>query len=350
MSSSQPISQAKCGKLIRQKWNYGRLLVCMSILGMAMVLVSETGCGFINSLDNNNSNSSSLTVTPNILNFTTTAAQSFVVSGGSGTVTPSTTCGQAVTLTEPSAGAVGTWSVTPVAASAQCAVNFVDSNSNSATVAISVQMDNGFSVNPTSLSFTNATPQTFVLSGGSGTITPANSCGGIATVTAPPSGADGTWTVDPIATGNCKATFTDSTNTAVSVGIEVNLAASTSTMTWVMELAPGCSTGVYLKFFDETANLEWPSSSEDYVLNTPGQTQTYPLLCTTGDNVCFGASLDQNSDQEYWGVGILNDESCPSCCVQCTNTTVQPASMGGGGCSLRRNSRTWSEPDFKDAY
>ncbi|HEX8816244.1 MAG TPA: hypothetical protein VF753_12150 [Terriglobales bacterium] len=323
----------------------------MSILGMAAVLVAETGCGLINSLDNNNnSNSSTLAVTPNLLNFTTSAAQTFVVSGGSGTVTPSTTCGTSVTLTEPQSGAVGTWSVTPVAASAQCAVNFVDSNSNTATVAITVQVDGGFSVSPTSLTFTSTTSQTFLLSGGSGTIDATNTCGGIATVTAPSSGADGTWTVEPIATGNCKATFTDGTNTTVAVGIEVNLAASTSTMTWEMELAPGCSTGVYLKFFDETANLEWPSSSEDYVLNTPGQTETYSLLCTTGDNVCFGASLSPNSDQEYWGVGVLNDQSCPSCCVQCTNTSVQPPAMGGGGCAVKRNSRTWSEQTLRNVY
>jgi hypothetical protein len=133
----------------------------------------------------------------------------------------------------------------------------------------------------------------------------------------------------------------------VAVTIEVNLAASTSVLTWDMELAQGCSTAVYLKFFDETAKLEWPSASEDYDLNVPGQTETYSLLCTTGDNVCFGASLSQTSDQEYWGVGVLNDQSCQNCCVACTNTTVQPPSLGGSGCAVHPNSRGWSELDLK---
>jgi hypothetical protein len=347
MRGSQPATKAGLRDLARQGRRYDGLLMFVVIAGVAAVLFSETGCGLINSLTPSNSTSTQLTATPSVLNFTTTTPQTFLVSGGSGTVTPSTTCGTSVTLTEPSSGAIGTWTATPVAASASCAVNFVDANNDAATVAISVQMDQGFSVSPSSLTFTNTSPQTFVLMGGSGTITPTNTCGGIATVAAPSSGADGTWTVTPTATGNCKATFTDSTNTAVSVTIQVNLEASTSTMTWEMELAPGCSTSVYLKFFDETGNLVWPSTSEDYVLNVPGQTETYALLCKTGDNVCFGASINQNADQEYWGVGVLNDESCQSCCTACTDTTVQQPSLAGSGCSVRRKSHTWSELDLK---
>ena len=283
-----------------------------------------------------------LAASPNTLNFTTSTAQTFSVTGGSGTTTLSDTCAGIATLTPPSSGVDGTWTVTP-SANGMCAVTFTDSNSSTAQVTININLSSGtnLSVSPTSLSFSSTASQTFSVIGGTGPITELDDCSGIATVKGPTSGIDGTWIVTPTnATGSCTASFVDSTNAQATETITVNISNPTSTLVWQMELDSSCATAAYLKFFDETANLQWPGQNLFYVLNQPGQIQSFALACTTGDKICFGASLYQNSDQYYWGVGVLNDQSCTSCCYACSNATVNPGRLTGAGCSDARSKKT----------
>jgi hypothetical protein len=46
-----------------------------------------------------------------------------------------------------------------------------------------------------------------------------------------------------------------------------------------------------LKFFDETTNGVWPDSVGHYYIDA-GQTLSYPLACSPGDQICYGAIDD----------------------------------------------------------
>ncbi len=287
-----------------------------------------------------------LAASPNTLNFTTTTAQTFSVTGGNGTITPTDTCAGIATLTPPASGIDGTWTVTP-SANGNCGITFTDTSKTTAQVTISVSLSStsALSVNPGTLTFNSASAQNFSVVGGNAPITELDDCSGVATLTGPPSGADGNWIVTPTnSSGFCTANFIDSTNAQASVTITDSITNPTSTLTWQMQLDSGCSTAVYLKFFDETANLQWPAQNFFYVLNQPGQVQSFALACTTGDNVCYGASLYQNSDQLYWGVGVLNDQSCANCCISCTTTTVSPIDLTGSGCASDRSNKLAPQP------
>src|SRR5258707_11812972 len=85
------------------------------------------------------------------------------------------------------------------------------------------------------------------------------------------------------------------------------------TITFV--ITDGCNNGVPIdyKFYDETNNLVWPSSSTHYSTAAYNGVYTHNLSCIQGANVCYGAS----SANYYWGVGLLNTYSCPDCCISC---------------------------------
>jgi hypothetical protein len=83
-------------------------------------------------------------------------------------------------------------------------------------------------------------------------------------------------------------------------------------MTWAMTDSYGAT--IDLRFYDETAGLAWPNSTEVYFVIS-GQTLSYPLACTPGHLVCYGA--ENQSQTAYWGVDIDNSQSCASCCFSC---------------------------------
>lgn len=87
---------------------------------------------------------------------------------------------------------------------------------------------------------------------------------------------------------------------------------ATSVITF--QLTDACNDGYSIdyKFYDETDNLVWPSSSSHYYDNY-GNVSTNNLSCNTGANVCYGAS----SSTFYWGVGVDNTQTCPDCCITC---------------------------------
>jgi hypothetical protein len=97
---------------------------------------------------------------------------------------------------------------------------------------------------------------------------------------------------------------------------------STSVLTWPMTISTNCSSDVYIRFFDKTANLVWPSSTQVYYL-LPGQSNNYALSCKTGDTIFMGASVNSTSDNPYyWGVGITGDEGCSNCGIPCQRQTL----------------------------
>jgi hypothetical protein len=112
-----------------------------------------------------------------------------------------------------------------------------------------------------------------------------------------------------------------------------------------------CSVALNLRFFDKTANLVWPANGEVYVLNEPGQQQQFSLQCTTGHQVCYGASYYSNTDvPAYWGVGIDGTEGCATCCYTCADQTVSGPSLSctvGPGAADRRGLRRRLAPSLK---
>lgn len=91
-------------------------------------------------------NSGALTASPTALNFSTTAAQSFIVEGGSGVVSPpSEDCSGIATLTAPQGFPPfsGTWNVSPISNGA-CNATFTDGLTLATTsVAINVDIQPG---------------------------------------------------------------------------------------------------------------------------------------------------------------------------------------------------------------
>jgi len=191
------------------------------------------------------------------------------------------------------------------------------------------------SVSPTSLTFTTSAAQTFSVSNGEGAITASNTCLNMAMLSGP--AGDGLWTVTPDqVTASCTATFVDAKNNSATETINVQLAPVSSSMIIEMGENTDCTAAIDLLFFDATADLVWPANGQDYILNLPGEEQDSPSLsCTTGDQICYGASYFSNTDvPAYWGVGINGTEGCTDCCYACADTTVN---VGLLNCNIAPN-------------
>ena len=87
----------------------------------------------------------------------------------------------------------------------------------------------------------------------------------------------------------------------------------TSTVTF--NITDACNDGFRIdyKFFDETNNLVWPSSSTHYFTNFYNTTYTHSLSCSTGAKICFGGE----TGTRYWGVDVDDSKSCTDCCIIC---------------------------------
>ncbi len=104
---------------------------------------------------------------------------------------------------------------------------------------------------------------------------------------------------------------------AVLVGLTLALSglvptvASANSMTWhVRSESPRT---VHLQFYSNTH--VWPSSSRVYVIDDYA-THDYKLSCSTGEKVCYGAWVKNNS-ASYWGSGYDGEQACDSCCFIC---------------------------------
>jgi hypothetical protein len=66
-----------------------------------------------------------------------------------------------------------------------------------------------------------------------------------------------------------------------------------------------------------TYGERWPNSSQVYLIE-PGATRTYPLRCSVGEQLCWGAKLHLRGDSPYWGRGVQLDKQCDkNCCHIC---------------------------------
>ncbi len=243
------------------------------------------------------------------------------------------------------AGAAGAYDFT---------LQVADSANSSASESLSIAINSGaLAVNPTALNFTSTTAQTFTVTGGTGIIgPPSQQCffGGIATLTPPSSGGLpilGTWNVSPLGNGACTVTFTDSSNATASVAINVDIQAGTSTLTFQMEESSDCNNvTIWFRFFDETDNLVWPAPPNAYYFQYSNQVYSQPISCTSGANICFGASFYTNTEQpEYWGVGINNDEpASANSCFTCDDGTTIVNDLSCSSTHALRRSETRSVP------
>ena len=86
-------------------------------------------------------------------------------------------------------------------------------------------------------------------------------------------------------------------------------------------ITDGCNNGVSInyKFYDETNNLVWPSSTTYYYTTALNASYSSNLSCLEGANVCYGARSTLNGGQIYWGVDLDNSKSCTNCCITCVN-------------------------------
>jgi hypothetical protein len=93
----------------------------------------------------------------------------------------------------------------------------------------------------------------------------------------------------------------------------------TSTLRWTVENSCDNGEDVQIRFWDVTDRLVWPTATTVYV-QKPNTTVTYPMNCTTGAKICFGAR--QPDHGLYWGIDIDWSEACDDCCFTCSTRDV----------------------------
>jgi Putative Ig domain len=299
----------------------------LSVIGM--LVVSLVGCGGNNST--NNHPVALLIATGSLPSGTVGAAyqQPLAASGGTAPYTWSLTSASNTLPAGLTLNSAGVITGTPTTAETfSFSVQVTDSSASTAAAPLSITINPAaLLASATALNFTTSTAQTFTVSGGTGTVTESDDCVslGVASVTPPPSGVTGTWTVSPLSNGTCSISFTDGSGTSVSVSVSVNIQSTdSSNMTIQMEESSDCNNvAIYFKFFDETDNLVWPAPPNAYFFPYSNEAYSTTISCQTGAQICYGGSFYTNTEQpDYWGVGINNDESCPNCCYTCENTTT----------------------------
>ena len=84
-------------------------------------------------------------------------------------------------------------------------------------------------------------------------------------------------------------------------------------------ITDGCNNAypINYKFYDETNNLVWPSSTSFYYTSAYNASYTSNLSCIAGATVCYGART--TSPDVYWGVDLDNSKYCSDCCITCQN-------------------------------
>jgi hypothetical protein len=103
--------------------------------------------------------------------------------------------------------------------------------------------------------------------------------------------------------------------------IQSQTQASTVRLTWVLANRCGYSSGLQVRFFDVTNNFTWPAEGKVFVL-ARGETREISVDTYEGGKVCIGAAPYVDSPNSYWGVGILNEQSCKDCCYLASNARV----------------------------
>jgi hypothetical protein len=94
-------------------------------------------------------------------------------------------------------------------------------------------------------------------------------------------------------------------------------------------LRDGCDDGVGIDFsvFDSTrGDLVYPGGGLVYSIDS-GSTATATLSCIPGDILCFGAIQHKAAPALQWGVGIHGNGGCENCCIACSASQSDPATL-----------------------
>lgn len=84
------------------------------------------------------------------------------------------------------------------------------------------------------------------------------------------------------------------------------------------------SDNIQVRFFDNNDRAVWPAVGQVYLLPPAGQPTTFPLACTLGATVCYGAN--DVAAGLTWGAGIDGTSACPDCCSTCNG--LQTSTIG----------------------
>ncbi|HEY0558172.1 MAG TPA: hypothetical protein VGG20_28230 [Thermoanaerobaculia bacterium] len=85
-----------------------------------------------------------------------------------------------------------------------------------------------------------------------------------------------------------------------------------ATFTWTIFDNCVDGEGIYLRFFDETNDLAFPSFTQVYSIAS-GHSGVARLSVKRGAKICYGAE-PPSQDGSYWGVSLDNSQDCASCC------------------------------------
>jgi hypothetical protein len=85
-----------------------------------------------------------------------------------------------------------------------------------------------------------------------------------------------------------------------------------ATFTWTILDGCGDGQGLYVRFFDETNDIDFPNSSQVYSIKS-GHSGVIRLSVKRGAKICYGAE-PSDEDGTYWGVSLDNNQECASCC------------------------------------
>lgn len=72
---------------------------------------------------------------------------------------------------------------------------------------------------------------------------------------------------------------------------------------------------VMLEFASQDRDHQWPGNGNAYKIEDY-DAHAYKISCVNGENICYGAWVENTSD-EYWGVGMDNGQRCTDCCWVC---------------------------------
>jgi len=72
---------------------------------------------------------------------------------------------------------------------------------------------------------------------------------------------------------------------------------------------------VSVEFYSQSSDTAWPGGEEVFVIKDD-QVNSYPLTCSAGETICFGAWVKGN-DSTFWGAGPGGKQSCQDCCYVC---------------------------------
>lgn len=75
-------------------------------------------------------------------------------------------------------------------------------------------------------------------------------------------------------------------------------------------------TPLRVKIYAADRGRAWPGGERTLLLH-PGATQNYSLICSDGEQLCYGAWVD-NDRSTFWGVGYDRQFECDDCCAVCT--------------------------------